>query len=1410
MSRGRKIALIAAGSLLGLVLLLVVSAFVIAQTDWFRQLVRSRIVREVETATGGRAEIGSFDFDWRFLKATIDGFVIHGLEPAGSAPLFRARQIRVELKIVSVFKRAVDLAGLDVEQPQANILVFADGRTNIPEPKIKRQRDRTALETIVDLAVRRFNVNDGLVVFDSRRTPFHARGENLRAQLSYDPVQTLYRGEVAFAPLYLDRGAELPLELRATLPVVIDQDRIEVNQARFESARSTIVVSGAIENMKAPRGSWRANARLALDEFARPLRLQLPFHPQAAPPLEAEIHLNLADEQWRVASARLGFGASNLEASGMIRDFSGPSGTLEFNARVALNELGRLLRLEGRPEGLVQVGGTARFDGTKEYTVEGKLAARDVSVTQDGRRFSGLSATSKLEVRPGRIELDGLRASAFDGAFTGQAVLERMATLRVDGQVDSMQLEALLSAAGAGEKSRNWSGQVSGPVHFEANLKGRGKNEFVVRADVGVTPGTGPLPVSGRVKVDYDSRRETVEISSTHLSLPHTRVDVSGSLGRRIDVRLASTDLNDLLPLLRSISPGAPAALPVSLRGGTATFEGALSGRFESPVVDGRVVITDFAVEGRQFDRLTASVHATPAGLSVQDALLTRGQLQVQLAASLGLRNWRPQPDSPLTGTASFRNAGLAELAALAGYAGSGFSGTAAATLTAAGTYGSPRAAAGFSVEKGTLFEEPFDRIEGKAAYAGSTLEVPELRVQSGPARLDLAATYTHAAGNLRNGRLQFRLNSNPIEMAKFPPLMRRWPGVAGVLQVAAQGTAGVGAAGAGPVVRLTGLDGSVKARKVTLNEMAFGDLTLVSETQAGVLNFTLDSDFARSTLRGQGTWRLSGDYPVDAKVEFSQVRYSAVRQWLRVKAAPRAGFDAIAQGVLTVHGPAFRPEKLQSLLEVSRFEAGPVAEGPGNRLARTTLRNDGSIVLALEGSAIRVKRARLIGPQTQLEMSGAIALQQKNPLDLKIKGQASLNIVQDFYPEVFADGNVGLAATVRGAWSSPLIGGRLELKDASVNLPDFPTGISNANGVILFDGSQATIQQLQAESGGGKVTVSGFAAYGGPTMVFRLQTEAAEVRIRYPEGLSTTANANLVLTGTTERSTLTGTVTITRTVFQPRSDFGTILVQTAEPVRTPAARRGFLAGLRFDVSMQTAAGLQLQTALARDLQAEANLRLRGTGTNPSLQGRVNITQGEILFFGTSYDIQQGSINFYNPVKIEPVLNIDLETRARGVNIILNVSGPINRLNLTHRSDPPLQFSEVVALLATGRTPTSDPALVARQNLQPQTWQQMGASSLLGSAIANPIAGRLQRFFGVSRLKIDPSISGVENNPQARLTLEQQITRDITFTYITNLSRSNYQIVRVEWAVNREWSVVALREENGLVGLDFLYKKRFK
>src|SRR5947207_7134140 len=156
MGRRAKIALRIAGGLVGLLVLLGIAGIFVARSDWFRDKVRDRIVRELETSTGGRVEIASFRFYWRQLRAEVKNTVIHGTEATGAKPLLRVPLLQVDLKIVSLFKREIDITALVIQGPEVNITVDAEGRTNIPEPKVKKTSDKSALETVLDLAIGRF------------------------------------------------------------------------------------------------------------------------------------------------------------------------------------------------------------------------------------------------------------------------------------------------------------------------------------------------------------------------------------------------------------------------------------------------------------------------------------------------------------------------------------------------------------------------------------------------------------------------------------------------------------------------------------------------------------------------------------------------------------------------------------------------------------------------------------------------------------------------------------------------------------------------------------------------------------------------------------------------------------------------------------------------------------------------------------------------------------------------------------------------------------------------------------------------------------------------------------------------------------------------------------------------------
>ena len=464
---------------------------------------------------------------------------------------------------------------------------------------------------------------------------------------------------------------------------------------------------------------------------------------------------------------------------------------------------------------------------------------------------------------------------------------------------------------------------------------------------------------------------------------------------------------------------------------------------------------------------------------------------------------------------------------------------------------------------------------------------------------------------------------------------------------------------------------------------------------------------------------------------------------------------------------------------------------------------------LEATAKAIDIRSASFKAKDTSLNATGRLALDMKNPWDLKVDGRINLSILQIFNPNLLATGTSVVNISVRGPLTEPQVDGRLELQNASLFLKDFPNGVDQAQGTILFDRNRATVQTLSAVTGGGNVTFQpgSFVGFRGPVLLYRLQASATNVRYRSPEGVSLTVNGKLGLVGTSENSVLSGGVTVERAAFNPRTDVGDLLATTAKPVSLPSQPNQYLRGIQFDIDIGSATSLEVQTSLTRNIQADADLRVRGTLERPVVLGNISVNSGEIEFFGNKYTINRGEINFYNPSKIEPVIDMDLETKVRGISVDISFSGPLNKLNFSYRSDPPLETNEIIALLAVGRAPSSaNPLASAQANTN---YLATGSNALLGQAIA-PVSNRLQRFFGVSHIKIDPQLSDVTSTPQARVTFEQQVSSDITLTYITNLAVANQQIVRLEWDLNKRWSVVALRDENGAFGVDFQYKKRFK
>ncbi|HEX3877368.1 MAG TPA: translocation/assembly module TamB domain-containing protein, partial [Bryobacteraceae bacterium] len=604
-------------------------------------------------------------------------------------------------------------------------------------------------------------------------------------------------------------------------------------------------------------------------------------------------------------------------------------------------------------------------------------------------------------------------------------------------------------------------------------------------------------------------------------------------------------------------------------------------------------------------------------------------------------------------------------------------------------------------------------------------------------------------------------------------------------------------------------LNAGLRATGISMNRQNLGDLTASATTRGNAVAFNLASDIAKTNIKGSGTVELSSNYPVNAQLTFGNVTYRGLSPLLS-QGTP-APLDASVEGSLNVSGPATDLNALNATLQLTKLEAhsAPASTLGAPPRINLNVENSGNIVVALNRGNVTLQNFHLAGHDADLTLSGSAALAGNQALNFHANGNVNLEVLEGLSSDIYSSGKITLVANVAGTPAKPDLTGQVQLQNASFNMLDLPNGISNANGTVVFNGTDAYIRNITGESGGGKLVLTGTVGLG-EQMLFHTQLAASGVRVNYPDTITTQLDANVAVNGTSVSSLVTGTVTVTGVSLHSGADVGNVLTAAAAPPSTSSGTGGVLAGMRLDVRIVTAPGAQIRTTLTQNLQAEANLTLLGTPSNPGMIGRVNVTEGDIVFFGSKYTINQGSITFSNSSKINPRLNIDLETTVQGIDVTLTVSGPVDKMKLSYRSDPPLQFQQIVSLLASGSTPTTDPVIAAHAPAAPQqSLEQSGASAVLGNAVANPVSGRLQRLFGVSKLSIDPQIVG-GNTAQATLTLQQQITKDLTFTYIEDVTNSNPQVIRAEWNINPHYSAVAQRDVNGEVIVDLFYKKRFK
>lgn len=1302
--------------------------------------------------------------------------------------LFRERvRTLLTTQLGDILGRTVTIGGLDLELfPLAvevrDVSIAGPTPADPPFAEVPRlliEGELSGLKTPVlrlrtielDSPVLRFEIGaDGVSTVPKLRA---GGGQRRRLEIEVGSL-TIRNGALEFAErrLPLDLAArEVGLDLLATAEGTL-AGRLEVRQM-------DLVLP------KAQPYQGRLTARIAVD----PSHLEVTSANLSGPDLNADLggEVEWTDEpsaEFRIAAAgssdlfvRLGYSTDQIEGPWRFAgDMRWQPGGLTWQGAVGSDAL----RVLNWP--LTAVQGQARGDartvqldleraGYREGTLRGTI---DVDISQSSR-------PTNLA-----LELAGVDAAA------------ALADLQIPVTAVASRL----------------NGEIAYRFNFDAPDRGDGELDLALAA---APDGTGALPLSGAAP--FRLARGVLRTEALRLEAPGQQVSASGQYDLaakrgRFDWQVETSAAGALAVLLPPPDPGEPAPAWIPARG-RGTLSGALLLGPGGVSADVTLALADVVAPGLTADSATGTLRASERAIEDLALRFTRPGGELTVAGNVPLlpgggalalvvdasawplaeaRPWLPEEIAawPLDGAFTGR-------------------------VTLAGTLEAPSGTVDARLEPAVLGTAgsdsglELDRVEARFAFDPQRVTLERVAVL-------MPAGEITASGSvgLADDRLELAVRSSGLSLgaAPFADLFG-----GGKLSGMAVVEADVGGTQQRPSVR-----SSVRATELALAGQPLGE--------AGSATVTVDWD--GETLRAEGMTlgliQVSGGGALTlerADLRFSLQTDALPRLADLLTAAPIPEFTGSTSGELSIVGPftgGAIPEIELRLPELRLGYLGrtlrarePVVvrlDRKGLALVSLYLSDSGTQEQTMvAGAAGEPPPAAPSGSDSELFMNGTVAFgaEGSGALDLHVQASIAASWLGLVAPTLQPFGTFEALATIKGTAAEPLINGQGGVRDGRLIMLGFPHALEDMNATVLFYSDALVLDSFTARLGGGNLQASGRFDFPreGAALAYRAQATARNVTLRYPEGWLISGDAELVLTSAEDLRHLNGEVVLDRAYYLTDVKVGVadLLRSALAPSRAQVAETDeFLANTQLSVAVRAADAVRVRNNLA-NLRGDADLVVRGTLAQPAVFGRVEIDSGGTLVYGENeYKVERALITFANPYRLEPFVDVVATTEVESYDVSLNLSGTLERLNVTFTSDPPIADLEILSLLATGDASTLGDVPASAESASLTTG---GAEAFLAGQAANLIGERVNRLFGFDKFQVAPLQVGGDAVSSVRVTVGKRLGKDVFATYSVDPSGTLDNYLTVEWRINPTLSLVLTQTGDGGYGVDARWEKVF-
>jgi translocation and assembly module TamB len=1117
-----------------------------------------------------------------------------------------------------------------------------------------------------------------------------------------------------------------------------------------------------------------------------------------------EARFEATPETLDITQSAITIGNSHIALAAMLRNYNHPDIRGHYDILLNGEQLGRLLKIQYLPMGMIRTSGSLQYQQTSNSTalesmkIDGELASHHLDITGSAVRVAVSDVAAHYSVANGEASLRDLHARALGGELIalGSMNIGRHAHSNLVAEVRGISLENLtrairhsVSSHGIvlqgvldAKASASWGVGLDDVVaHTDAIIRGEAQGRRAKYKQVSIvgseealnrSAARGGIPIESAIHATYRAPEHEFQLDHSYLRTSQTVLTMNGivSAHSKLKLLLQANDLREIemiADVFRSSSlNGSPSSLGLA---GTAAFQGIVKGSTTAPHLTGQLAAQNLQYNGTDWRALRTDVDLSPSNLSLQHAdIRSVSGGRVTFGASTGLTNWSFTKSSPIKVQLTALQVNVADIETLTRHNLS-ITGTLNGGVRLHGNEMNPTGNGEMTLTDAKIYEQPVSLA--RVSFTGGNNEM------HGNVRVVLPAGDILGKVSLRPLEKTYaaEFEARGVELARLQAISSRHIDVAGVAAASVKGSGSF----SNPQC-----DGTLSIPRLAIHGQAVTGINLHMNIANHVADATLHSSAVNTLIDSKAKVQLTGDFLVEASLNTQKI---PLEQLFGIYAPQISKLSGQTELHATLQGPLKRKQLLEAHLTVPILK---LSYGNAVQLAAAT-----PIQADYRNGVFTLQHSSIQGTDTNLQFQGSIPITGNTPPSIVLLGTVNLKLVQLFDPNVRSSGEIRFNINSQGLSD---VGGQIAIRDANFASADLPVGLQHANGELSVSRNRLNIRSFEGSVGGGAVTAQGGVAYG-KGIQFDMGLDAKGVRMLYPEGLRESIDGDLRLTGTPENAVLGGSIDLSDLSATSAFDLTTFITSLSGGVAAPPSR-GFTQNIRLNVAVRSTNNVSL-TSRMLTVGGTANLQVRGTVADPVVLGRVNLNRGDVILHGDRFVLNGGTIQFVNPTETQPVVNLNLNTTIQQYSINLRFNGPVNQLRTEYNSDPALPPADIINLLAFGKTSEASAATATPAN--------QAAESLVASQVSSQVTSRISKIAGISQLSINPVFAGSNSGgpPGANITIQQRVTGNLFITFSTNVASTQGQTIQGQYQVSPRLAVSATRDPNGGFALDTLIKK---